>query len=81
VKDVDPELRFMVAPKMLDAIIIYLRSAGEPVGRQSLVQAVSGQTAATPRRIRQSITANLHSRNLVLCPDNKIGLPAWGKRN
>ncbi|HEY1525203.1 MAG TPA: hypothetical protein VGH51_03105 [Candidatus Angelobacter sp.] len=77
VMDVDPELRFMVRPKMLDAIIIYLRSVGKPVSRNSLVHDLSAQAAGDLRRIRQSITANLHSKNLVMNADNKIGLPEW----
>lgn len=80
VKDVDPELRFMVRPKMLDAIIIYLRSVGEPVSRNSLVHDLSTQAAGDLRRIRQSITANLLSKNLVMNADNKIGLPEWKKK-
>ncbi len=80
VKDVDPELRFMVRPKMLDTIITYLRSADEPVGRDSLVQDLSLQTAGPLRRIRQTITANLHNKNLVLYDGNRVGLPEWRKR-
>ncbi|MGC2697403.1 MAG: hypothetical protein WA738_16575 [Candidatus Angelobacter sp.] len=81
VKDVDPELRFMVRPKMLDAILTYLRSAGGPVRRDSLVNGLSVQTAGALRRIRQCITANLHSKNLVMYEGNKIGLPEWKKRS
>jgi hypothetical protein len=80
VKDVDPELRFMVRPKVLDAIIIYLRSVGKPVSRNSLVQDLSAQAAGDLRRIRQSITANLNSKNLVMNADNKIGLPEWNNK-
>lgn len=80
VKDVDPELRFMVRPKVLDAIITYLRSVGEPVSRNSLVHDLSAQAAGDLRRIRQTITANLHSKNLVMNADNKIGLPEWKKK-
>jgi hypothetical protein len=80
VNDVDPELRFMVRPNMLDKIITYLRSAGEPVDRNSLVQNVSAQTAVALRRIRQIVTANLHNTNLVLYDNNKVGLPEWSKK-
>jgi hypothetical protein len=80
VNDVDPELRFMVRPKMLDKIIIYLRSAGEPVDRNLLIQDVSVQSAVALRRIRQIVTANLHNTNLELYGDNKVGLPEWKKK-
>jgi hypothetical protein len=76
VKEVDPELRFMVRPKTLDAIMEYLRSEGKPVARASLVTVLSGRRIAEARRIRQSITANLHNQKLVRY-GNKIGLPGW----
>src|SRR5256885_6865252 len=77
VKDVDPELRFMVRPKMLDTIISYLQSAGEPVSRASLIHELGAQRAGSLQRIRQSITVNLQCGNLLLYPENKIGLPNW----
>lgn len=80
VKDVDPALRFMVRPQMIDAIITHLESAGEPVSRDLLVRELSEQGAGVPERIRHSITANLRSRKLVLHPDNKIGLPPRRKK-
>ncbi len=80
VNDVDPESRFMVGPKVLDAIISYIRSAREPVSKELLVHELSTQGAGPLRRIRQSITANLRNRKLVLYPGNKIGLPGWSKK-
>lgn len=80
VKDVDPALRFMVRPQMLDAIITRLASAGEPVSRDVLVDELSEQGAGAQDRIRHAITANLRSRKLVLHPDNKIGLPPRRKK-
>jgi hypothetical protein len=65
---------------MLDKIINYLRSAGEPVDRNSLIQDVSVQSAVALRRIRQIVTANLHNMNLELYDDNKVGLPEWKKK-
>lgn len=77
VKEVDPELRFMVRPKTLDAIIAYLRSEGKPVERELLVRVLSAQRGGEARRIRHSVTANLNNHKLVLYVGNKIGLPEW----
>ena len=77
VREVDPELRFMVRPKTLDAIVAYLRSEGKPVDRESLVTVLTAQRGGEARRIRQSVTANLNNQKLVLCGENKIGLPQW----
>lgn len=77
VREVDPELRFMVRPKTVDAIMGYLRSEGKPVARESLVRILSRQRVAEARRIRQSITANLQNQKLVLYGGKRIGLPEW----
>lgn len=79
VRDVDPELRFALRPQILDAIIIYLQSVGEPVNRQELVRILNAQGAGIPQRIKQSITQNLRSGYLMLYPGNKVGLPDWKK--
>jgi hypothetical protein len=77
VKDVDPELRFMLRPQTLDHIISYLQSEGRPVSRNAVVQILSSQGAGQPMRINQAITANLRSGNLKRFGENKIGLPTW----
>jgi hypothetical protein len=77
VKDVNPELRFMLRPQILDAIIIHLRSVGHPVNRKTLAQALHAQGAAPLVRIKQTITVHLRSGNLKLFGENKIGLPGW----
>ena len=77
VKDVNPELRFMLHPQILDYIITYLQSAGKPVSRKALAQILNAQGAGQLMRIKQAITANLRSGNLKLFGENKIGLPAW----
>lgn len=77
VKDVDSELRFVLRPQILDAIITRLQSIGEPVNRQELVRDLNAQGAGIPQRIKQSITLSLRSGNLMLYPGNKVGLPAW----
>lgn len=81
VKEVNPELRFMVRPKMLDAIIACLRDAGEPVDREALVRQLNSQGAGALQRIRHSITGNLRSGDLAIYPGRKIGLPRWRKKN
>ncbi|HEX3585211.1 MAG TPA: hypothetical protein VH024_04410 [Candidatus Angelobacter sp.] len=79
VRDVDPDLRFALRPQVLDAIIMYLQSVGQPVHRQELVRTLNAQGAGIPQRIKQSITQNLRSGYLMLYPGNKIGLPDWKK--
>jgi hypothetical protein len=80
VKDVDPALRFLVRPQVMDAIIIHLESAREPVSREVLVLALAEQGEGPPDRIRNAVTTNLRARKLVLHPDDKIGLPPRKKR-
>jgi hypothetical protein len=75
VRDVDPHLRFMVRPQLLDSILIFLEDAGEPVNRESLVTELNAQEAGPRERVRQVIDQSVKSGKLVLHPDNKIGLP------
>jgi hypothetical protein len=77
VKDVDPELRFVLRPQILDAIITRLQSVGGPVERRQLVRDLIAQGAGVPQRIKQSISQNLRAGNLVLCAGNKVALPEW----
>jgi hypothetical protein len=79
VRDVDPEMRFALRPQILDAIIMYLQSAGGPVNRQELVRDLNAQGAGIPQRIKRSIAHNLRSGYLMLYPGSKIGLPDWKK--
>jgi hypothetical protein len=53
-----------------------LRSEGKPVSKEKLIRILSAKSAAEERRIRQSITVNIHNQKLVLS-GNKIGLPEW----
>jgi len=80
VKDVDPALRFMVRLQVMDALIVRLQSAGEPVSRERLVDELSEEGVDAPDRIRSAITTNLRNGRLVLHPDNKIGLPPWKRK-
>jgi hypothetical protein len=80
VHDVNPDLRFAVRSKMLDAIVAYLERAAAPVSRDILVHDLLAQGAGALHRIRQSVTANLRRGNLVLCPEDKIGLPEWREK-
>lgn len=80
VKDVDPELRFMVRPQILDSIITYLQSTGHPVNRKTVAQVLNAQGSGSVMRVKQTITSNLRSGNLKLFGGNKIGLPAWASK-
>lgn len=80
VRDVNPELRFVLSPRLLDRTITYLESVGRPLSRKSLTRALHLQGAGALQRIRQSITANLRSGNLAHFPGYKVGLPAWKEK-
>lgn len=80
VRDVNPELRFVLSPRLLDSTITYLESVGRPLSRKALTRALQLQGAGSLQRIRQSITSNLRSGNLAHFPDYKVGLPAWKKK-
>jgi len=80
VRDVNPELRFVLSPRLLDRTISYLESIGRPLSRKSLTHALHLQGAGTLQRIRQSITSNLRSGNLAHFPGYKVGLPAWKEK-
>lgn len=77
VKDIDPELRFMLRPQVFDAVLVYLESVGKPVSRDALIRTLHAQAAGTPQRIRQAITLNLRCGNLMSHPGNRVGLPQW----
>jgi hypothetical protein len=77
IREVNPELSFMLRPHILDAIIAYLQSVGNPVSRKKLAKVLHLQGVGPLMRIRQTITANLRSKNLKLFDENKIGLPTW----
>lgn len=80
VRDVNPELRFVLGPRLLDRIITYLESVGRPLSRKSLTRALYLQGAGALQRIRQTITMNLRTGNLAHFPGYKVGLPAWKKK-
>jgi hypothetical protein len=80
VRDVDQELRFVLRPQIMDAIVTHLQSVGEPVKRQELVSDLNAQGAGIEYRIKRAIAHHLRSGNLVLFPRNKIGLPEWKDR-
>jgi hypothetical protein len=77
IREVNPEFSFMLRPQILDAIITYLQSVGNPVSRKKLAKVLYSQRVGSLMRIRQTITANLRSKNLRLFDQNKIGLPTW----
>lgn len=80
VRDVNPDLRFVLSPRLLDRTITYLESVGRPLSRKSLTRTLYLQGAGTLQRIRQSITSNLRSGNLAHFPGYKVGLPAWKEK-
>jgi predicted XRE-type DNA-binding protein len=77
VSDVDSDLRFMVRPQILDAIVKHLKNAGQPVRRRVLVRDLAVLKVSTLERVQQAITTSLRSRKLALFPNNSIGLPEW----
>ena len=79
VNDVNPELRFALRPKLLDAMVDYLESAAEPVDREVLASELTAQGAGLLLRVRHSIAINVRNRRLALFPGDKIGLPEWKK--
>jgi len=79
VTDVHPDLRFMVRPQILDAILKHLESADKPVSRAALARELAIQKVGTIERIRQCISTSLRTRKLALFPNNTVGLPQWKK--
>jgi hypothetical protein len=77
VKDVNPELRFMLRPQIVDDIITHLQSTGKPIDRNALAERLNLQGSGHLMRIKQAITTNLRSGVLKRFGENKIGLPAW----
>lgn len=80
VQAVSPELRFAANPSMMDAIIVHLEAAGEPMGRENLVYELRTRGAGQMEHVRRCITAGLRRETLVLLPGNKIALSRWMKR-
>lgn len=79
VRDIDPNLRFMARPQEMDAIVVYLESAGRPVEIEQLVTEMSGRGVATIERIRQIIRFNVQTGKLKRHGDGRIGLPKPSK--
>lgn len=76
VQDVDPGLRFLARPQMLDVIVALLEKAGKPVERAALVRALLVHGGSS-RQVRYSIHGYLRDGNLTLYQGDKIGLPEW----
>lgn len=77
VTEVDPEIRFMVHPQVMDAIVQHLKREGKPMARKALVRELSHVQVATAQRVRQTITLGLRSAKLALFPNKSIGLAEW----
>ena len=76
VQDVDPGLRFLARPQLLDPIVALLEKAGKPLERAALVRALLVQGGSS-RQVRYSIHGYLRDGNLTLYQGDKIGLPEW----
>jgi len=77
VQDVDPEMRFLARPQMLDGLMTLLEKAGKPLGRETLVRKLLVHGAGSSRHIRNCIQAYLSNGSLRLYQGDKIGLPEW----
>jgi hypothetical protein len=76
VQDVDPDMRFLARPQMLDEIVALLDKAGEPLDREALIRTLLMQGRSS-RQVRFCIQGYLRNGSLVLYRGNKIGLPEW----
>ena len=76
VQDVDPGMRFLARPQMLDVIVAILEKAGKPLDRAALVRALLVQGGSS-RQVRYSIHGYLRDGSLTLYQGDKIGLPEW----
>jgi hypothetical protein len=78
VQDVDPDLRFLARPQVLDGIVALLDKAGEPLARETLVRKLLSQGAGSSRQIRNCVHVYLRTGVLTGYRGDKIGLPEWG---
>ena len=76
VQDVDPEMRFLARPRLLDVIVSLLEKAGKPLGREALVRTLLVQGGSS-RQVRYCIQVYLRNGSLALYRVDKIGLPEW----
>jgi hypothetical protein len=80
VAEVEAELRFIVRPDLLDAVVQHLLKAGKPITRRAVVRDLVQQRVGGAERIRQSITLGLRSGELTLFPGKMIGISRWKER-
>ena len=76
VQDVDPDMRFLARPQLLDVIVALLQKAGKPLGREALVRTLLVQGGSS-RQVRYCIHGYLRNGSLTLFRGDKIGLPEW----
>ena len=76
VQDVDPDMRFLARPQVLDVILTLLEKAGKPLGREALVRTLLVQGGSS-RQVRYCIQVYLRNGSLTLFRGDKIGLPEW----
>lgn len=80
VEDVDPDMRFLARPRLLDVIVSLLEKAGKPLGREALVRTLLVQGGSS-RQVRYSIQGYLDNGSLTLYRGDKIGLPEWSAKS
>lgn len=80
VQDVDPDLRFLARPQVLDAIVELLEKVGNPLERAALVR-MSLVQGGSSRQVRYCIHRYLRNGILTLYRGDKIGLPEWSTRS
>jgi hypothetical protein len=76
VEDVDPDMRFLARPRLLDVLVALLEKAGKPLPRETLVRTLIVQGGSS-RQIRYSIQGYLRSGSLTMFRGDNIGLPEW----
>jgi len=76
VQDVDPDLRFLARPQILDVIVTLLQKAGKPLGREALLRTLIAQGGSS-RQVRYCMHEYLRNGSLRLYRGDKIGLPEW----
>jgi len=80
VQDVDPDLRFLARPQMLDVIVVLLEKAGKPLGREEVVRTLLVHGGSS-RQVRDLIHGYVRNKSLILYRGDKIGLPEWSTRS
>jgi hypothetical protein len=76
VQDIDPDMRFLARPQVLDVIVALLEKARKPLDREALVRTLLLQGRSS-REVRDCIHGYLRNGSLTLYRGDKIGLRKW----